>query len=168
MVRKALSHNTILLTSAPVGRFLEGHLDNDDGLLPGFAVEVVPDSDEVGGRVSWRAYQGTTGERTLIAILLENELVGMNCQQAISDGQKVRMYCPIPGDELLVRVSSGTTFTGTGTGISLEIGDKLILNNGGFFVASTGTPEREPFIVMEEIEDIDAHGGLVHVMYTGC
>ncbi len=170
MVRKVLSHNTILLTAAPVGRFLEGHLDEQDGLLPGFCIQFVPGEDAVGGRQPVRAFQGSNGQRVLIAILLENELVGMNCQQRISDAQKVRMYCPIPGDELLVRVSSGSTYTGTGTGVNFEVGSGLILANGGFFIATQGTPEREPFIVMENVEDVDAQGlgGLVHVMYTGC
>jgi len=35
--------------------------------------------------------------------LLENEMIGLTCEDEIDDGQKVRMYCPIPGDELLVR-----------------------------------------------------------------
>jgi hypothetical protein len=121
-------------------------------------------TEPVGGRHTWTKYEGTAGHRTLIAILLENEMVGLTCEDAISDGQRIRLYCPIPGDELLVRVSAA----GTGTGDALAIGDKVIASNDGTFKANTGSPESEPFIVMETVADVTASpGDLVHVMFTG-
>ena len=163
MTRKVDSHFTIVLTAAPVGRFLEGHLTAGSGLKHGHAMQIDVSEDEVGGRLYWEAYSGTSGHRKLIAILLENELIGKTCEDTIDDGQKVRMYVPIPGDELLVRVSA----VGTGTGDSLAIGDKLILANGGTFIATTGTPEAEPFEVMEAVDDVTSAGDLVHVIFTG-
>lgn len=157
------SHNTILLTAAPAGRFLEGILDATSGLKPGHAMQVKAATEPVGGRHTFQAYSGTSGHRKLIMILLENELVGLTCEDTISDGQKVRAYCPIPGDELLIRVSA----TGTGTGDSQAIGSKLILANGGTFIATTGDPEAEPFEVMETISDVVAAGTLVHCIFTG-
>ena len=159
------SHNTIVLTAAPAGRFLEGILNDDagNGVYPGSGMEIDAAVEPVGGRHTWQAYSGTTGHRKLISILLENEIIGKICTDAISDGQRIRMYCPIPGDELLVLVSA----TGTGTGDAQAIGDKLILANGGTFIATTGTPEAEPFEVMETLTDVVAAGTLTHVIFTG-
>jgi hypothetical protein len=155
------SHNTIVLSAAPAGRFLEGILDCATTLKPGHAMEVkaaVEPTD--GNKHTWQAFAGSQGERTLIAILLEAEMVGYGCEDGITDAWKVRMYCPVPGDELLVRVSA----SGTGTGDSLAIADKLILAVGGTFIKTTGSPEDEPFRVMETIDDVTASGDLVHVM----
>jgi hypothetical protein len=164
VTRKKDSHNTIVLTSAPVGRFLEGHLNASvAGLKPGHCVAIDATEDFIGGKPVVKAYAGTTGNRALIQILLENEMVGKTPEQAIADGQKVRMYCPINGDELLVRVSAA----GTGTGDSLAVNDVLILAQGGTFIKTTGSPQSQPFIVMEAVDDVTADGDLVHVMYTG-
>ena len=165
MTAKSDSHNTILLSAAPVGRFLEGHLTDagGSGIKPGTAMQIDVSEDEVGGRKFWEPYSGSSGHRKLIAILLENDMIGKTCQDAIEDGQKIRMYCPIPGDELLVLVSA----TGTGTGDAQAVGAKLILANGGTFIATTGTPEAEPFEVMEAMSDVVAAGTLTHVIFTG-
>lgn len=155
------SHNTIVLTAAPAGRFLEGILSG--ATKPGHGMEIKAATEPSGGRHTWRKHSGTAGHRKLIAILLENEMVGKTCEDEIADEQRVRLYCPIPGDELLVRVSA----VGTGTGDSLAIGDKLILSNDGTFIATTGGPECEPFEVMETISDVVSAGSLVHVIFTG-
>lgn len=154
-------HNTIVLSAAPAGRFLEGVLDG--ALKPGHAVEIKSATEPVGGRHTFRAFTGSQGERKLIAILLENESIGKTCQDEIADGQRVRAYCPIPGDELLVLASA----SGTGTGDALAIGAKLILAVGGTFIATTGSPEAEPFEVMETMTDVVAAGTLTHVIFTG-
>lgn len=159
------SHNTIVLTPAPAGRFLEGILNDDagNGVLPGTFMEIDAAVEPVGGKHTWQAFSGTTGDRKLIAVLLENEMVGKICTDEISDGQMIRLYVPINGDELLALVSA----TGTGTGDSLAIADKLILSNGGTLIATTGSPEAEPFEVMETMSDVEAAGTLTHVIFTG-
>lgn len=155
------SHNTIVLTAAPAGRFLEGILSTDT--YPGAGMEVKAATEPVGGKHTWQAFSGTDGHRKLISILQEQEMVGLTPTSACSDTHKIKMYCPIPGDELLVLVSA----TGTGTGDSQAIGDKLILSSGGTFIATTGTPEAEPFEVMETMSDVVAAGTLTHVIFTG-
>lgn len=155
------SHNTILLTAAPMGRFLEGILNT--ACYPGTSMEVDAAVEPVGGKHTWQASSLTNGYRQLIAILLENEMVGKTCADQIADEQKIRMYCPIPGDELLVLVSA----SGTGTGDAQAIGDLLIRANGGTFIATTGTVYQEPFQVMETMTDVTSSGTLTHVMATG-
>ncbi|MEM2932564.1 MAG: hypothetical protein QXI61_06965, partial [Nitrososphaerota archaeon] len=72
------------------------------------------------------------------------------------------LYCPIPGDELLVLVADVG-----GTADSYAIGDKLIIANGtGKMKALSGTPESVPFVVMETVPALTGDK-LVHVMYTG-
>jgi len=163
VTRKKDSHGTIVLSGSPAGRFLEGHLNVTAGLKPGHCVQMDVSEDFIGGRPQVEAFGGTSGHRALIQILIESELIGKTAEDTISDGQKVRMYCPIPGDELLVRVSAA----GTGTGDSLAVGAKLILAQGGTFIATTGEPQAEPFVVMEAVDDVTAAGDLVHVMFTG-
>lgn len=155
------SHNTIVLTAAPAGRFLEGKLYA--AAYPGSGLEVKAATEPVGGKHTFQLFSLTTGYRALIMILLENEIYGYTASDQIAASQQVRTYCPIPGDELLVLVSA----TGTGTGDSQAIGALLISANGGTFIATTGTPEREPFQVMETVADVVAAGTLTHVMYTG-
>lgn len=155
------SHNTILLSAAPAGRFLEGILNT--ATYPGTSMEVDAAVEPIGGKHTWQASSLTSGQRQLIAILLENEMVGKTCADQIADEQKIRMYCPIPGDELLVLVSAA----GTGTGDAQAIGDMLIRASGGTFIATTGSPEQEPFQVMETMTDVVAAGTLTHVMATG-
>lgn len=154
------SHGTIVLSAAPAGRFLEGILSA--AAYPGTLMEVVPATEPVGGKHTWRASQAISGHRRLIAVLLENEMIGKTCEDQIASGQKIRLYCPIPGDELLVLVSA----SGTGTGDSKAIGDMLMRSSAGTLITES-SPESEPFQVMETISDVVAAGTLVHVMYTG-
>jgi hypothetical protein len=154
--------NTIVLSAAPAGRFLEGILVA--AAYPGMVMEIDNAVEPIGGRHSWQMYSGTTGHRAIIAVLLENELTGKTCADVIAAGQRIRMYCPIMADELLMRVSA----TGTGTGDTLTIGAKVILAQGGTLIANTGSPESEPFQVMETMSDVVASPGtLTHVIFTG-
>lgn len=155
------SHNTIVLTAAPAGRFLEGKLSA--AAYPGSGMEYKAATEPVNGKHTIQLYSGTSGHRKLIQVLLENEIPGYTCADQISASQQIRTYCPIPGDELLILVSA----TGTGTGDSQAIGDKLILANGGTFIATTGTPEAEPFEVLETMSDVVAAGTLTHCVFTG-
>lgn len=155
--------NVIVVTAAPAGRFLEGIIDGTP--KPGTLMQIKAGVEPVNGRHTWEVFNGAAdGEQTLIAILREDDLQGKTVDDAYVSGTRGFLYCPIPGDELLVRVAA----PGTGTGDSFAIGDKLIHDDGtGHFVATTGTPESEPFIVLETMSDVEADGTLVHVMYTG-
>ena len=156
------AHNVIVLTAAPAGRFLEGTLSGvaTPGMLMQVKAGVALDGS---GRLTWEKFNGAAdGERTLIAILREDLMTGRKKTDAYADGDRIYLYCPIPGDELQVLVKNET-----GTAESFQVGDKLIADDGtGLFVPTTGTPESEPFIVCEEIEAItaDTH---CHCLFTG-
>lgn len=154
-------HNTIVLTAAPAGRFLEGYISGTP--KPGTLMQVKAGVEMIGGRHTWEVFSGSAdGERTLIAILRENQLMGRTITDAYANGDRGYLYCPIPGDELQVLLANIS-----GTGDHFAIADKLIHDSGtGKFIATTGSPESEPFIVMETLAALTADT-LCHVMYTG-
>lgn len=154
--------NVIVVSAAPAGRFLEGIISGTP--KPGTLMQVKAGVEPVNGRHTWEAFSGGDGEQTLVAILREDELQGKDCETAYVSGTRGFLYCPIPGDELLVRVAA----PGTGTGDNFAIAAKLIADGAtGHFVATTGTPESEPFIVGETVDDVESGGTLVMCYYTG-
>lgn len=154
-------HNKIVLTAAPAGRFLEGIVSGTP--KPGTMMQIKAATEPSGGRHTWEVFNGAAdGERTLVAILLENWFLGKGPTDALANGERCQLYCPIPGDELQVLLQNQA-----GTGDAFAIGDKLIVDDGtGKFIATTGSPESEPFIVMETQAAL-TEDTLCHVMYTG-
>lgn len=163
------SLRSILVTPDPQGKFLEGTLSsNANGAKPGAAMMIDTTKSEVAGRPQYTYFaNGANGARGLMAILLEDELFGGTVDDAFSTNDRIRMYCPGEGDELLVRFLN----VGTGTGAGEEdiaLGDLLITDydGSGNFIVTTGSPEREAFEAMEAISNITADK-LVLVRYTG-
>ena len=156
------THEAIVLSDAPKGRFIEGIVSGTP--KPGTIMEVT-NTAIVNGKATWQIYTpGADGDRPIgpMAILREDELQGRDKDTAYVTGTKCFLYCPIPGDELLLLVKNIA-----GTSDSFAIADKLIIDNGtGKGIATTGTPETEPFIVMETVSAITVDT-LVHVMYSG-
>lgn len=155
--------NNIILSSEPRGVFKEGYLTG--ALLPGTLLQLDVSETPIAGRHWWEAYApGTDGEQRLVAVLLEDALQGKTAADAYVTGNRCFIYCPAPGEELNVRVSAA----GTGTGNAIAIGAVLTVNTGdGLLIATTSTPEMEPFVAMEAVSDVVAAGTLVHCMYTG-
>ena len=154
-------HKKIVLTGEPKGRVLEGTISGTP--KPGTMMQIKAATEPVGGRLTWEVFNGTAdGERTLVAILCENWFLGKDVTTAYADGERGPLYCPIMGDELLVLLQNQA-----GTADAFAIGDKLIVDDTtGLFIDTTGSPESEPFIIMETIAAITADT-LAHVIYTG-
>ena len=94
--------------------------------------------------------------------MLENALEGVPVTTAYTSGTQCFLYCPIPGDELNVLLENQS-----GTADAFAIGDLLRVEDGtGKLLATSGTPESEPFVVMETLAAITADS-LCHVMFTG-
>ena len=155
--------NVIVVTPAPAGRFLEGIIDGTP--KPGTLMTIKAGVEPVNGRHTWEAYnRGANGNRALIAVLREDELQGKGVEDAYVSGTRGFLYCPISGDEVLVRVSA----PGTGTSDNYDIGQLFIAVDGtGLLIATTGSPESEPFQAGETISDVEAGGTLVMCYYTG-
>lgn len=122
------------------GHFEEGLL-NGTGYTPaayaypGMAIKLASDGEfELGCGAA-------DGNRDVVRIVVEDNLVGKTVEDAYNDGARVRYYVPQPGDEILVFVSSGET---------LVPGDLLICDTSeGEWIKTTGSPEMEPFQALE-------------------
>lgn len=154
-------HNAIVLSGAPAGRFLEGIISGTP--KPGTAVQISAGVEPVGGRLTWEVFNAAAdGDQRLVCILLNNWALGKGPTDAYVSGERCFMYCPIPGDELKVLAANIS-----GTGDSFAIGALLMIDDGtGKMIATTGSPESEPFVVMETVAALTADT-LVHVMFTG-
>lgn len=153
--------NEIIVSADPKGTFLEGVISGTP--KPGTIMEIVPATATVGGEFTWRAYQpGTDGQQRLIAVLLPDTLQGQLATTAYVSGARCFLYCPIPGEDL--NVLKGDV---AGTADDFAIGDLLMVDSGtGKVIATTGTPESNPFICLETVTDPTADQ-LVWVKFTG-
>lgn len=126
---------------------------------------------EVQGRKTWQAYApGTNGQRRTMAILLDDWNQGKTPSDAYVSGTAGMMYCPQMGDEMHILISGSVAGSGTGTA-SLTVGTTLICQSGsGKFVPTTGSPQSEPFRLMEQVDypfSTDEVDLLARAMYTG-
>ena len=77
-------------------------------------------------------------------------------------GDTVDVYTPLPGEEC--NVLKGDV---AGTSDDFAIGDMLMLDTGtGKVIASTGSPQSQPWQCLETITDPTADV-MVHALYTG-
>lgn len=152
--------SSILITSNPQGKFLEGIVDGTP--KPGTVMEIKTPFHQ-GGLHEWQVYQpGTDGNRRLIAVLLEDQYQGKLITDAYVDGTQCFLYVPIAGEELNMLLADVT-----GTGDDHTALEMLIVDTGtGKLVATTGSPESEPFQLLVTVTDPEADF-LAPCMYTG-
>lgn len=158
--------NAIVLSS-PFGRKVEGTIFGS-GVLPGMIVQIKAGESEDGqGRLTYeKATPGGDGQRPLgpLYVVDLDFLQGGNADTEYADGAHVFLWCPHHGDELNVRVSA----PGTGTSDNYAVGQPFIIDNStGMLIATTGTPDAEPFMAIEDIDDVVAGGTLVACVYAG-
>lgn len=103
------------------------------------------------------------GDRIPIGVLDIDIGRGKTLDDAYADGDHVRVYYPLPGEELnmLFHNESGTAddvVAGT---------TKMIVDDGtGGLVPTASTPEAEPFLALESITDPSADQHF-HCLFTG-
>ena len=154
--------NEILLSANPRGVFLEGYVNA--ALQPGIVCQIdVSEGLGDDGRADWEAYNtAADGEQRLIAVLLPDQLKGKLATDAYASGDRCFLYVPCPGEELNMLLLDIA-----GTGDDFAFGDILMVNDGdGKLIATTGSPESEPFQLMEVVTDPVADT-LAHCIYTG-
>lgn len=152
--------NTIVISAEPQGKSLEGYISGTD--KPGVVMEILTPFYR-GGLHLWRAYQpGTDGDRRIIAVLCEDWNQGKTINDAYVTLTPCRLYTPIAGEELNMRFLDVS-----GTADDYLVGGLCIVDSGtGKLVATTGTPESEPFVILEAQTDPVADF-LAPCMYTG-
>ena len=159
----SFTFNTIVISPEPRGRFVDAIIDGTP--VPGTVMQIKAATEAVGGKFTYEVYnRGADGDRPqgAYAILLVDELQGLSITDAYVSGDQGRIYFPLHGDELLMLFQDVS-----GTGDSHAIGDIMIVDDGtGKLIATTGTPEEEPFTSMETVTQplADTH---VHTQFSG-
>jgi hypothetical protein len=156
------AEKNIVSQGNPRGVFLEGYVHGTP--KPGTIMSIRNVAPK-GGRLTWQPFtRSANGNRGLVAVLTEDHLQGKTANDAYANGDRCFLYVPLPGEEVNVLVSAA----GTGTGDAVAIGTYLIVvNTTGLLVETTGTPQAEPFVAAEAVDDVTATGTLMKVIATG-
>jgi len=155
--------NSILVSGD--ARRTEGIIATGETPKPGTVLQIDPTVALVGGRHTWKIFdRGADGDRPVgpLAILDADWEQGKLATDAYAAGDRCWLFFPRAGDEfncLLLDIS--------GTGDDNSAGELLMVDDGtGKLIATTGTPESEPFVLLETVTDPTADT-LAWTMYSG-
>lgn len=161
--------NKILVTAHPKGNFGECIIVGTP--KPGTIMEIDSGVSPVAGTFSWQAAGTNTGangdmaadgDKTIIAVLLEDKNQGKIYSDAYAAGDRGFLYFPIPGDEFNLLLQNEE-----GTGEAVAIGDFLMVDDGtGKVMEADNNAESQPFVALEAVSAITADTP-IHCMYTG-
>src|SRR5687767_4248385 len=144
--------NSILVGFEMQGRREEGIVATGETHYPGVAVQAKVSAGLTGGRYTYELYNADAdGGRPKgpIYIVLEDAYQGRTVSDPYTAGERLFLYCPLPGDELNLLISNLS-----GTGDDHTAGEMLIIDDTtGEFIATTGTPETEVAQLLETITD---------------
>jgi hypothetical protein len=143
----------VVLTANPRGVFREGYLATGITPKPGTVLQVDPTVALRGGRHTYKLFdRAADGDRPLGAIwvLCEDRInLGRTIDSAFVAGDFVLMYSPVAGEELNMRFLDIA-----GTGDDHAAGEVCIIDDGtGLLIATTGTPQTGPFVLIEAVTD---------------
>ena len=122
----ASDFNTIVVSPAPRGRFINGYIDGTP--KPGTVMQIKAATEPVGNRFTFTAYApGSDGDNPKgpIFMLCEDRLQGYTVDDAYVAGTMGLLYAPLPGDELLGLLAD---VAGTDTD-TYAIGDLFMIDN---------------------------------------
>lgn len=159
--------NAIIISApeSPRGVMMEGYVAAGETPKPGTIMQMDPTVSLRGGRHTFKIYNADAdGARPKgpLWILREDYLQGKLVTEAYAAGDRCFLYCPVAGEEfnLLLADVEGTADDHTA-------GEMLIIKDTtGKLIATTGSPESEPFMLLETLTDPTADQ-LVWVVYTG-
>ncbi len=136
--------NAVIVTPEPKGRFTEGTVSGTP--VPGTCMEIVPSTDPVGGRFSYRARSSADGTQGPIIILLEDLLQGKTFDDAYASGDRCFLYFPVNGEEFNMAIRDQP---GTGTANIENIGDLLTVDGASGMLQPAGSSLSAPFTLLE-------------------
>ena len=133
-------------------------------------MEIVPSTESVGGRFTYRACSRSDGAKGGIAILRPDSDQGKLATDAYVSGTRGFLYWPVAGEEfnMLLRYQPGT-----GTSLDENIGDLLEVDgaSGKLQGVGTGGPTgahaSAPFMLMEHLGAAFTADKLIFVKYLG-
>lgn len=155
--------NEIIVSAEPRGRFLEGIVSGTP--KPGTVMQIQAGTAADGnGKHTWEVFNADAdGDQRLIAVLLPDWGQGKTATDAYVTGTRCFLYVPIAGEELNMLVANVS-----GTSDTFSVGDVLMVDDGtGKLIATTGSPESEPFIILEAVTTALTADTLQWCMYTG-
>lgn len=138
----------ILLSTNPRGFFEEVIISGTP--LPGTFMEIVPSTEPVGGRFTYRNVTRGNGVKGPVAILLSDTKQGKTATDAYVSGTRGVIYWPVAGEEMNALLSESA---GTGTAGETNIGDLLAIQKDSGQLMAGGALGSTPFYLME-------HGGV--------
>lgn len=142
--------NNILVTSEPKGRFISVVLGAGVTPYAGQVLQIDPTQALQGGLpTAILATQGTNGNRTKgpLLVLLDDWNQGRPYTFQYSAGTIAKCYIPLAGDELNMLLKDVS-----GTGDAHTAGEMEMIETGsGKLIATTGSPQSTPFMLMETI-----------------
>ena len=151
--------------TSPRGVFMEGFIGAGLTPKPGTIMQLQPATALRGGRHTWELAapdQDGGHPKGPLIVLIEDHFQGKTYADAYAAGDRCFGYVPLPGEELNLLVLNIT-----GTADDHALGEMLMVDSAtGKLVATTGTPESEPFQLLEAITDPTADT-LAWVVYTG-
>lgn len=144
----------IIVSAEPKGHFVEGVIGAGLAPLPGTIMQIQFATALVGGKHTWELYNADAdGGRPKgpMIVLLPDRLQGRLHTTAYAAAERAFGYIPLPGDELnlLIANVSGTATIAAGTTL-------IVQDTTGEMIATTGSPETEPAMLLEALVDIAA------------
>lgn len=148
--------NTIVVSvgDSPKGVFVEGYVAAGETHYPGMIVQRDPTVALKAGRATYKIYsRDADGDHPAGAFWVVTEHLNVLQGKAITDsiaaGERMQLYSPLPGEELNLLVKDIS-----GTGDDHTAGEILMVDTGtGKMIATTGSPESEPAVLLETVTD---------------
>ena len=159
----------IVVSSCRKGKDFEGVIKTGETFKPGMVVQIDPTVALIDGKWTCKIFaRDADGDRPagpLIVVDFDAEQ-GKTPADAWPVGSsanyRFKGYIPAEGDELNMLLLDVA-----GTADDHTAGEILMVDNGtGKLIATTGTPESEPFMLLETVTDPTADT-LAHCIYTG-
>ena len=160
--------NEIIVSAHPQGVFEECVISGTP--KPGTLMEIVPSTEPVNGRFTYRAFSAGDGFKGPCVVLMPDSLQGKLATDAYVTGTRGFLYWPIAGETLNIMKRYQP---GTGTANIENIGDKLEVDGatGMLQAVGTGGPTGShvsaPFYLLEHGGVADTADSLKWVKYLG-
>jgi hypothetical protein len=157
--------NDIVVSANPRGVFMEGYIGAGLTPKPGTWMQADPTIPLKGGRHTMKIFApGADGKNASgpLYLLRPDHLIGKTVNDAYAAGDRAFFYTPVAGEELNCLVLNLA-----GTADDHPVGERMMIDNGtGMLIVTTGTPDNEPFLLLEAIVDpvVDT---LAWVLYNG-
>lgn len=147
-------YGRIIVSEEPKGRHIEGVVAEGQTIKPGTFCTKKADG-------TYEAFNGSaSGALDRILIAKEARLWGKGINDSYTEGQRIYMYEPLPGDLLL-----GIYSNPSGTAVNVTNQTRLMIEDGtGKLIAASS--EEKLFLAEEAQEDVEGDSHIV-VRYAG-